>query len=118
MRASCRVSAEITLLEGHTDQSLEAQTGLFYDAPSGGFFSTTVSHPFSPIRLKDGMDTSLPSINAVSVSNLFRLSTLQPGGDEDKLAHETINAFEPEMLQYPWLYPGLLGGVVRARLGA
>ncbi|KAH8170149.1 spermatogenesis-associated protein 20 [Sarocladium implicatum] len=96
----------------------KAQTALFYDSPRGGFFSTTASHPFSPIRLKDGMDTSLPSINAVSVSNLFRLSALQPGGDEEKLAHETINAFEPEMLQYPWLYPGLLGGVVRARLGA
>ncbi|KAK0387644.1 hypothetical protein NLU13_3889 [Sarocladium strictum] len=94
------------------------QISLFYDSERGAFFSTTTSHPFSPIRLKDGMDTSLPSINAVSVSNLFRLSTLKPGGEEDKLAHETINAFEPEILQYPWLYPGLLGGVVRARLGA
>jgi uncharacterized protein YyaL (SSP411 family) len=90
---------------------------LFYDTDRGAFFSTTPSHPFSPLRLKDGMDTSLPSINAVSVSNLFRLSTLKNAEEEDRLAHETINAFEPEMLQYPWLYPGLLGGVVRARLG-
>ncbi|KAL2209938.1 DUF255 domain protein [Sarocladium strictum] len=95
----------------------KTQTSLFYDTDRGAFFSTTPSHPFSPLRLKDGMDTSLPSINAVSVSNLFRLSTLKNAEEEDRLAHETINAFEPEMLQYPWLYPGLLGGVVRARLG-
>ena len=64
------------------------------------------------------MDTSLPSTNAVSVHNLFRLGGLL---DDDKfaaLARDTINAFEAEMLQHPWLFPGLLGGLVLARLGA
>lgn len=63
------------------------------------------------------MDTSLPSVNAISVSNLFRLSSLLDDERFSTVANETINAFEPEMLQYPWLYPGLLGGVVTARLG-
>lgn len=33
------------------------------------------------------------------------------------MGRETINAFEAEILQYPWLFPGLLSGVVSARLG-
>jgi uncharacterized protein YyaL (SSP411 family) len=63
------------------------------------------------------MDTSLPSINAVSSSNLFLLGDLL--GDEKftTMARDTINAFEAEMLQHPWLFPGLLAGVVTARLG-
>lgn len=63
------------------------------------------------------MDTSLPSTNGVSVSNLFRLGELLADEKFTGLARETINAFEAEMLQHPWLFPGLLGGVVVARLG-
>lgn len=63
------------------------------------------------------MDTSLPSTNGVSVSNLFRLGELLADEKFTRLARETINAFEAEMLQHPWLFPGLLGGVVVARLG-
>lgn len=64
------------------------------------------------------MDTSVPSTNAISVSNLFRIADLLA---DDKLAvnaRQTINAFEAEMLQHPWLFPGLLAGVVTARLGS
>ncbi len=32
-------------------------------------------------------------------------------------AKETVNAFEAEILQYPWLFVSLLTGVVTARLG-
>lgn len=64
------------------------------------------------------MDTSLPSINAVSASNLFRLGALLEDEGFSTRARETINAFEAEMLQHPWLFPGLLAGVVTARLGA
>lgn len=63
------------------------------------------------------MDTSLPSINAVSASNLFRLGALLDDERYSALAKGTVNAFEAEMLQHPWLFPGLLGGVVTARLG-
>ncbi|UKZ82467.1 hypothetical protein TrVFT333_010256 [Trichoderma virens FT-333] len=98
------------------DSLQKSQITLFYDT-AGAFFSTTLSSPHTILRLKDGMDTSLPSTNGVSVSNLFRLGELL--GDEKftGFARETINAFEAEMLQHPWLFPGLLGGVVVARLG-
>lgn len=63
------------------------------------------------------MDTSLPSTNATSVSNLFRLGDILSDDRFTALARESIDAFEAEMLQHPWLFPGLLGGVVTARLG-
>ncbi|KAJ6790119.1 hypothetical protein PWT90_05650 [Aphanocladium album] len=95
----------------------EAQYSYFYD-PAGGFFSTTANSAFAILRLKDGMDTSLPSTNAVTVSNLYRLGQLLDEEKFDSMARSSINAFEAEMLQHPWLFPGLLGGVVTARLGA
>ena len=64
------------------------------------------------------MDTSLPSTNAVSVANLYRLGALLDDERFSALARGTINAFEAEMLQHPWLFPGLLASVVTARLGA
>ncbi|KAJ4160635.1 hypothetical protein NW754_003756 [Fusarium falciforme] len=99
------------------DDLQQTQLSLFYD-PEGAFFSTQASSPHTILRLKDGMDTSVPSTNAISVSNLFRIADLL---SDDKLAvnaRQTINAFEAEMLQHPWLFPGLLAGVVTARLGS
>ncbi|KAK3937604.1 hypothetical protein QBC46DRAFT_392440 [Diplogelasinospora grovesii] len=114
----------------------DTQTALFYDHPqpgatpsprrsySGGFYSTEAA-ALSPtiLRLKDGMDTTQPSTNAVSAINLFRLGALLDDKDQTAAlalvaqAHETINAFEAEILQYPWLFGSLLAGVVTARLG-
>lgn len=83
----------------------------------GGFYSTTDETSHLILRLKDGMDTAQPSTNAISASNLFRLGFILGDPHYTKLARETINAFEVEALQYPWLFIGLLGGVVTARLG-
>ncbi|KAM5348839.1 hypothetical protein ACJ41O_008662 [Fusarium nematophilum] len=95
----------------------QTQVSLFYD-DAGAFFSTQASSPHTILRLKDGMDTSLPSTNAVSVANLFRLAAYRSDEDLAAKARQTINAFEAEMLQHPWLFPGLLAGVVIARLGS
>ncbi|KAF5133071.1 Spermatogenesis-associated protein 20 [Metarhizium anisopliae] len=106
--------------EGHlafADALQKTQNSLFHDSDSGAFFSTTASSPQAILRLKDGMDTSLPSVNAVAASNLFRLGALLDDERYSALARGTVNAFEAEMLQHPWLFPGLLGGVVTARLG-
>lgn len=83
----------------------------------GGFYSTSDDVQDVILRLKDGMDTAQPSTNAVSISNLFRLGFILGDTHCIKIARETINAFEVEALQYPWLFIGLLGGVVTARLG-
>ncbi|KAF4124394.1 putative conserved protein YyaL, SSP411 family [Geosmithia morbida] len=104
-----------TILE-FADIVQKTQISLFSD-PEGGYYSTTASAPHTIIRLKDGMDTSLPSTNTVSVSNLFRLGQVLKDAKYTDLARETINVFEVEMIQHPWLFPGLLSGVVTARLG-
>lgn len=77
----------------------------------------TEAAPHAILRLKDGMDTAQPSTNAVSASNLFRLGALLGDATLTARAKETVNAFEVEMLQYPWLFVGLLSGVVSAQLG-
>jgi uncharacterized protein YyaL (SSP411 family) len=63
------------------------------------------------------MDTAQPSTNGVSADNLFRLAALLNDGTYAARARETVNAFEVEILQYPWLFVGLLAAVVTARLG-
>jgi uncharacterized protein YyaL (SSP411 family) len=74
------------------------------------------------------MDTSEPSTNGTSASNLFRLSSLlgddvledqqgQCEGGYSERAKETIAAFEAEILQYPWGFGSFMPGVVAGRLG-
>ncbi|SPO00219.1 related to DUF255 domain protein [Cephalotrichum gorgonifer] len=126
---------QATLDEGWlkwADELQEIQIDLFYDpvvatpesaepsdvrSSSGGFYSTEASSPHTILRLKDGMDTSLPSTNAASAWNLFRLGAMLDDSRYTTLAKETVAAFEAEILQYPWLFPGLLAGVVASRLG-
>jgi uncharacterized protein YyaL (SSP411 family) len=86
-------------------------------APCGAFYSTSEGSKHLILRLKDGMDTSLPSTNSICVTNLFRLGTMLNEEGYGALARETVNAFEVEMMQYAWLFPGLLAGVVKVRLG-
>jgi uncharacterized protein YyaL (SSP411 family) len=98
------------------DTLQQTQISLFYDA-DGAFFTTKANSPYVILRLKEGMDTSLPSTNSVSVSNLFRLASLLSDENLATKARQTINAFEVEVGQHPWLFPGLLASVVTARLG-
>ncbi|CAI4211206.1 unnamed protein product [Parascedosporium putredinis] len=97
------------------DELQKIQLVLFYDAPKvdenattlnpssqvpcGAFYSTEADSPQAILRLKDGMDTSLLH---------QRHQRLQP---------ESVSAFEAEILQYPWLFLGLLTGIVNLRLG-
>jgi uncharacterized protein YyaL (SSP411 family) len=90
---------------------------MLHHSSSGGFYTTEESAPFTILRLKDGMDTAQPSTNGVSASNLFRLAALLGNESYSAKAKETVNAFEVEILQYPWLFVSLLAAVVTARLG-
>lgn len=96
----------------------EAQIRLFHDDFAGGFYTTEEAAPFIILRLKDGMDSAYPSTNAVSASNIFRLGAIQ--GDHSRystLARDTLKAFQAEMLQYPWLFVGLLACIPAALQG-
>lgn len=63
------------------------------------------------------MDSSEPSTNGTSASNLYRLSSSL--GDETyaKKAKETVAGFESEMLQYPWLFASFMPSIVAEHLG-
>lgn len=87
---------------------IEAQVRLFCDEQNGGFFSTTLTLPHSVLRLKEGMDGSLPSVNAVTAANLLRLSSLYKDKSYSILAHRTLYAFRTEVPRYPWMFPGIL----------
>ncbi|KAI0008285.1 hypothetical protein F4779DRAFT_454995 [Xylariaceae sp. FL0662B] len=109
------------------DELQALQIKLFYDHPTptpttsnarcGAFYSTTVNAPYTLLRVKDAMDTAQPSVNAVSVSNLFRLGGILGDARYAYLAKESVNAFGVEMLEHPNLFPGLLCGIVPWRLG-
>ncbi|KAL5598941.1 hypothetical protein BROUX41_003740 [Berkeleyomyces rouxiae] len=105
-----------------TDSTSESRSG-------GGFFTARENTPHLLLRLKAGMDGTLPSANAVSTANLFSLGALlvAPAKADAEikkkataytaLARATVEAFEAELLHFPWLFPGLLSCVVPYRLG-
>ncbi|KAI1323607.1 spermatogenesis-associated protein [Xylariaceae sp. FL0255] len=106
------------------DELQQVQNSLFYDnSPSlsanmkcGAFFSTTQGAPFTLLRVKEGIDGSQPSVNSVSVSNLFRLGALLNDKSYTYLAKTSVNAFGVEILEHPNLYPGLVCGIIPWRL--
>ncbi|KAF8862674.1 hypothetical protein BDZ45DRAFT_670876 [Acephala macrosclerotiorum] len=100
------------------DDLQQTQISLFYDAHgSGGFFSTHSYAKHVILRLKDGMDTSEPSTNGTSASNLYRLSSALSDSSYAQKAKETIAGFESEALQYPWLFASFMPGVVAGHFG-
>ncbi|TGO90666.1 hypothetical protein BPOR_0055g00090 [Botrytis porri] len=100
------------------DELQQSQINLFYDGNgTGAFFSTTASAPDVILRLKDAMDSSEPSTNGTSSSNLYRLSSIFNDESYAKKAKETVKSFESEMLQYPWLFPSFMPAIVASHLG-
>ncbi|MCJ1319358.1 hypothetical protein MMC15_004694 [Xylographa vitiligo] len=97
------------------------QLSLFL-APTGGFYTNPSPPSPSPtsdllLRLKPGMDTAEPSPNGVSALNLHRLSSLLADERYARAARDTVRAFEAEVEQWPFTFPGMLGSVVLGRLG-
>ncbi|CAP67213.1 uncharacterized protein PODANS_1_22260 [Podospora anserina S mat+] len=109
----------------------DAQNRLFYDSPSavngtpsrraagsGGFYSTELQTISSNIpRLKSAMDILIPSVNAVSASNLYRLGSIFAESRYKQIALETIKAFDPELMEHHWIHQSLLANVITAKLG-
>lgn len=64
------------------------------------------------------MDSAEPSSNNISASNLHRLASMLDDKGYATCARETMAAFEAEIEQFPWTFTGLLGSLVRSRLGS
>lgn len=102
------------------------QYNRFYDKPiqisespktytfNHGFFSNTKDDAI--LHFKSGMDKNRPSTNSVCVSNLFRLAAISGRRDFLHTAQSTLACFEPEVLEFPFLYVSLLASVVPERL--
>ena len=107
------------------DELQQAQIARFYDhtshvhddrhAACGGFYCTAEDTRHILLRVKDGMDKTQPSTNSVSASNLVNLSKRIETRRKEywDLAAQTIWAFDPDMVEFPQLFPGLLTVMVR-----
>jgi uncharacterized protein YyaL (SSP411 family) len=103
--------------EEANDVPSEIQLDLFWDEAHGGFFATAANQPDLILRLKDGMDSTEPSTNGFSTRNLFRLASILDGDSYADRARRTLHAFEAEVMQYPYLFVGMLDSVVSERVG-
>lgn len=99
------------------DQLQHTQINLFWDIARHAFFSTPDKQPDILVRTKDGMDNAEPSVNGVASSNLYRLGSLLNDDKYEKMARQTVAAFEVEIGQHPGLFSGMMAAVVSAKVG-
>jgi hypothetical protein len=86
----------------------ERQNALFRDEDDGAYFTTTGKDPNLFLRSKGDYDEAQPSPNSVSSLNLLRLSWLFDNREWHRMAKQTINAFQADLLRYPSSLPQLL----------
>ena len=84
---------------------------------SSGFFSTESTATDLILRLKDGMDNAEPSANGISAQNLCRLSGMLEDDSYGERARQTWLAFEPELMEHPFLFTSTLPAIVVDALG-
>ncbi|KAF1970184.1 hypothetical protein BU23DRAFT_557074 [Bimuria novae-zelandiae CBS 107.79] len=119
------ISGLIDLYEATFDDSYlawadalqQSQIRLFWDEEHLGFFSTPEGQQDLIMRLKDGMDNAEPGTNGVSARNLDRLGALLEDEGYVKRARETTSAFEAEIMQHPFLFPGMMDSIVATKFG-
>jgi uncharacterized protein YyaL (SSP411 family) len=99
------------------DDLQKTQISLFWDREHLGFFSTPEGQSDLIMRLKDGMDNAEPGTNGISASNLDRLGALLEDEEYVKKARETTSAFEAEIMQHPFLFPGMMDSIVASKFG-
>ncbi len=87
----------------------------FYDAKHGGFFMTRSSHDKNLIfRVKEDVDSVIPSADSVAVSNLLRLSQLTGNKDFSQVAEKTLQSSILKLKQNPVAAPQMLVSLGRA----
>ena len=64
------------------------------------------------------MDSAEPSSNNISASNLHRMASMLDDEEYARHARETVAAFEAEIEQFPFTFTGMLGSIVKSKLGS
>lgn len=87
----------------------DRQIDLFYDATSGGFYMTSKDHDrHLIIRVREELDSALPSDNSVSALNLLRLWRLTHSKDYLDAAEKTLRHVLSRVQSHPESAPHML----------
>ena len=86
----------------------KTQDELFWDAPVGGYFSTSGKDASVLMRIKDAEDNAEPSGNSVAAMNLLRLSQMTDDHELRTKGEQTIRAFSSLMDKSPTGLPQML----------
>jgi uncharacterized protein YyaL (SSP411 family) len=84
------------------------QDALFWDAPAGGYFSTSGKDSSVLMRIKNAEDNAEPSGNSVAALNLLRLSQMTDDRVLRTKAEQTIHAFDSLIERAPTAVPQML----------
>jgi hypothetical protein len=86
----------------------EKQNALFWDAGSGGYFSSAADAPDLPVRMKETYDGAEPSASAVAALNLLRIAAITGSADYRSQAETLFAAFGTELRERPESLPQML----------
>lgn len=101
----------------YLDLALTLQTKqdeLFSDPEGGGYFLTGHDAEELLFRPKESYDGALPAGNSVSVLNLLRLGRLTGNLQLENQARKHIQAFAPQLIEYPAGYSAYLQALLLA----
>jgi len=89
----------------------ETQHKLFWDPKEGGYFNTSKDRAilFQAKEVYDGVE---PSVNAVSVQNLGRLSVMLDSSELAEHSQDIFEVFHSHLNNYPQICPELAAGLI------
>ncbi len=83
----------------------------FWDAESGGFYSTAAATLDLPVRPKELYDGALPSANSVALYNMLCLARITGDAHWDEYAHLLVRSFSGTVASHPSAFTFLLVGL-------
>lgn len=86
----------------------KTQDNLFWDAPAGGYFSTSGKDASVFMRIKNAEDNAEPSGNSVAAMNLLRLSQMTDDRELRTKGEQTLRAFSPILNKATTAVPQML----------
>ncbi len=96
---------------------MDAQIELFYDTENGGFFMTRKGHDEKiDLRVKEDVDSVIPSAASVAALNLLRLARFGDSRGYSTVAEGTIKSVLKRIGSHPDSAPELLVALITSRV--